>query len=239
MFSALAWQSRDPRQEHYDAALVVLGYLVSTKELGITYGGPIITPFGLSAKPPDLDAVHGLHCYHDSSWGTQPRPMGGYVIMYCNGALDYGAKAVKIVPASSCEAETAVASVATKAMCFTRENLRAQGMRLTGPTVMIGDNKAMYEMVQQEGASIRTRYYERATLLIKRAVLLLLLAPYLVSTQFMLADIFTKATEKAIFIRMRNRMMNVHAGLRSELMLTLEIAHGAVCNSARRLVGNL
>ena len=229
----------DPRQEHYDAALVVLGYLVSTKELGITYGGPIITPFGLSAKPPDLDAVHGLHCYHDSSWGTQPRPMGGYVIMYCNGALDYGAKAVKIVPASSCEAETAVASVATKAMCFTRENLRAQGMRLTGPTVMIGDNKAMYEMVQQEGASIRTRYYERATLLIKRAVLLLLLAPYLVSTQFMLADIFTKATEKAIFIRMRNRMMNVHAGLRSELMLTLEIAHGAVCNSARRLVGNL
>jgi len=104
---------------------------------------------------------------------------------------------------------------------------------------MIGDNKAMYEMVQQEGASIRTRYYERATLLIKRAVLLLLLAPYLVSTQFMLADIFTKATEKAIFIRMRNRMMNVHAGLRSELMLTLEIAHGAVCNSARRLVGNL
>ena len=104
---------------------------------------------------------------------------------------------------------------------------------------MLGDNKAMYDMVQQEGASIRTRYYERATLLIKRAILLLLLTPYLVSTQFMLADIFTKAPEKAIFVRMRNRMMNVHSGLRSELMLTMEIAHGAVCNSVRRLIGNL
>ena len=229
----------DPRQEHYDAALVVMGYLISTKELGITYGGPIVTPFGLPEKPPGFDESYGLHCYHDSSWGTQPRPMGGYAIMYCNGALDYGAKAVKIVPASSCEAETAVGSTAAKAMCFTRENLRAQGMKLTGPTPMLGDNKAMYEMIQHEGCSVRTRYYERATLLIKRAVLLLLLAPYLVSTNFMLADIFTKATEKAIFIRMRNRMMNVHSSLRSELMLSLEISHGAVCNSIRRLVGGL
>ena len=32
--------------------------------------------------------------------------------MYCNGAIDWSAKLVKIVPDSTCEAETAVASVA-------------------------------------------------------------------------------------------------------------------------------
>ena len=29
----------DPRQCHYDAGLVVAGYLVATKSMGITYGG--------------------------------------------------------------------------------------------------------------------------------------------------------------------------------------------------------
>ena len=87
---------------------------------------------------------------------------------------------------------------------------------------MLGDNKAMYENVQKEGATARTRYYERATLLIRRAVLLLILKPFLVSTNFMLADIFTKCTEKGTFIRMRNRMMNTHSALRSELMLAMD-----------------
>jgi len=31
----------DPRQCHYDAALVVAGYLWATKDLGITYGGKL------------------------------------------------------------------------------------------------------------------------------------------------------------------------------------------------------
>ena len=104
---------------------------------------------------------------------------------------------------------------------------------------MIGDNKALFDNVQKEGASTRTRYYERATLLIKRAVLLLILKPYLVSTQYMLADIFTKATEKATFIRLRNRMMNVNSSLRSELMLSLETAHGVVRGLASRLTASL
>ena len=49
-------------------------------------------------------------------------------------------------------------------------------------TPTLGDNQAMYRMVTQEGATSRTRYYERATMLIKRAVLMLLLQPYLVGT---------------------------------------------------------
>ena len=58
---------------------------------------------------------------------------------------------------------------------------------------MLGDNQAMYTLITQEGATSRTRYYERATMLIKRAVLMLLLVPLFISTKHMLADIFTKA----------------------------------------------
>ena len=99
--------------------------------------------------------------------------MGGYGIFLLNGLIAWSAKAIKIVPDSTCEAELAQGSRAAKESLFVRmlhrENLRP----LKGPTLMIGDNKPSYEMIKHEGASARTRYYERATLLIKRAVLLL------------------------------------------------------------------
>ena len=68
--------------------------------------------------------------------------------------------------------------------------LRAARRKVIGPTPMLGDNKAYTEIVQQEGASARTRYYERAVLLVKRAVLLLIMSVYLIGTDSMSADIF-------------------------------------------------
>ena len=84
----------DPRQIHYDAALVVIGYLVSTKNLGITFGGHLRTPLGLVSAPFGFVQSLGLHCYHDSSWGRVPRPMGGYVIMHNVGCVDWASKSV-------------------------------------------------------------------------------------------------------------------------------------------------
>ena len=99
----------------------------------------------------------------------------------------------------------------------------------------MGDNKANDTTSQQLGSTARTRYYERAVLLFKRAVLLLILSPYLVKIDQMMADIFTKATEKAIFIRMRNAMMNVHGPLRG----ALERSYHASTGSLRRLAGSI
>ena len=228
-----------PRECHYNAGLVVLGYLVRTKRLGITYGGKLRVPIGLSEFPVGFEESCGLYCAHDSSWGTRPRPMGGYVVMYNNGAVDWGSKGVKIVPDSSCEAETAVASVAAKATCFSRELNKFHGRKLKGPTAMLGDNKAMYDIVQQEGASSRTRYYERATLLIKRTVLLLIAKPYLIRTTDMIADIFTKAVEKNAFVKFRNVIMNVHSGMQAMLAIAVSYLHGDARYLATRLANKL
>jgi hypothetical protein len=59
----------------------------------------------------------------------------------------------------------------------------------------------MVELVTKEGASSRTRHFERATVLIKYAVLQLIVAVYLIGTKFMCADIFTKATDELTFKR--------------------------------------
>ena len=69
--------------------------------------------------------------------------MGGYVVMYCNGPVDWSAGTLKIIPDSTHEAESAIASRATKATCFVRELLRNNGRKLYGPTAMLGDNDAL------------------------------------------------------------------------------------------------
>ena len=99
----------------------------------------------------------------------------------------------------------------------------------------LGDNKSNHTTSQQIGASSRTRYYERATLLFKRAVLLLILSPSIVTTDNMVADIFTKATDKSTFVRMRNSMMNIHGPLRT----ALEHSYTAATGSLRRLIGSV
>ena len=138
------------------------------------------------------------------------------------------------MPDSTHEAEAAQASRAAKAGIYARQLLLNNGRKITGPTVCLGDNKSNQTTSQQVGASARTRYYERATLLFKRAVLLLILKPYLVGTKDMMADMFTKAVDKPTFVRMRNGMMNIHGGLRS----TLERSYNASTGQLRRLIGS-
>ena len=226
----------DPRQVHYDAGLVVAGYLCHNKSLGITYGGSIRVPYGLPSAPIGFSESRGLYTAHDSSWGTRPKPLGGYVIMYLNGAVDWSAKQVKIIPDSSCEAETAVASLAAKATCFIRGVLRFHHRPVAASTPLIGDNQAMHTLITNEGATSRTRYYERATLLIKRAVLMLLLNPLLVATHYMIADMFTKALEKSSFIRFRNTVMNLNGSTRDTLQYALFSLHGEARRMAERLL---
>ena len=64
-------------------------------------------------------------------------------------------------------------------------------------------------------------------MLVKRAILLLLAAPYLVTTDYMAADIITKATDKGTFFKMRNYMMNINGNLRGSLSEALSACAGA------------
>ena len=97
----------------------------------------------------------------------------------------------------------------------------------------------MHTLITQEGATPRTRYYERATMLIKRAVLMLLLLPKLISTHCMIADLFTKALDKASFIKFRDVMMNNNAPLRDTLAAAACQLHGDASRMAKRLAAYL
>jgi len=53
------------RQKYF--ALCVLGYLLKTKDLGITYGRELRVPAGMGDYPEGFVASLGLHTFHDSS----------------------------------------------------------------------------------------------------------------------------------------------------------------------------
>ena len=100
---------------------------------------------------------------------------------------------------------------------------------------MLGDNDALFKTVKHEGHSARVRHYERATLLFKRAVLLLIVSAFKISDLDMAADIFTKPVEKAKFVRMRDYIMNVHSSLRGSIEDAMVCAVGA----SHRMMSNL
>ena len=206
--SSLGQYSQFPTQAHHDAVLYAMGYLFSDPDRGITYGGTLKIPYGLQAFPPYFNESRGLFAYTDSSWGTKPRPHGGHVVMRCNGAILWSAKTLKVVTDSTAHAETAEASRATKSVVFLRMGLEGIHRPAAGPTAILGDNSAMAELVNKEGASSRTRHFERATVLIKYAVLQLIVAVHLIGTKFMCADIFTKATDELTFKTMRSMIRN-------------------------------
>ena len=206
--SSLGQFSQSPTQAHHDALAYAMGYLFSDPDKGITFGGELKVPFGLETFPANFSESRGLYVATDSSWGTKARPHGGHVVMRCNGAVLWSAKTLKVVTDSTAHAETAEASRATKSVIFVRMVLVGISRGAVGPTAVLGDNSAMVELVTKEGASSRTRHFERATVLIKYAVLQLIVTVHLISTKFMCADVFTKATDEQTFKTMRSVLRN-------------------------------
>jgi len=201
--------STSPGQEHLAAAYNVLGYLVKTKHLGITFGGalkPIENMLGVQSE--GFVRSGGLHAFHDSSWGRAAYPMGGFVVMYGNGAISWSARQLKVVADSSAEAETAVASRAAKEVVAIRIVMEDLGCELWGPTPLIGDSQPTRDLIVKPGSSARTRYFERATMLVKRLYMKGVIEPYLVPTSSMVADIFTKSLDRNVFARHRDYMLN-------------------------------
>ena len=79
---------------------------------------------------------------------------------------------------------------------------------VTGPTLLLGDNSAMHDLVSKEGGSSRSRHFERATIFVKYAVMRLVVVCMLIGTRFMTADVFTKATDEGTFKTMRAILRN-------------------------------
>ena len=76
----------------------------------------------------------------------------------------------------------------------------------------MGDSKAARDWIVKEGSSKLSRHYDRAVAIVKRFFMVDVIAPWLVSTHMMVADIFTKALDKDTFYKHRDYLCNIEHG---------------------------
>ena len=185
--STLAKHLQNPSRECLQAALGVLSYIKRTRKLGLCYS--------------DSDS---LTLYTDSSWGTTPYPMAGHTIIYGGASISWASKALKIVPLSSAEAETAVLSTGCKDMMFVRQLLCELRPGKIGETLQaFCDNTAAIEIVRSHGAAGRTKHFERWITYVRDLYQRFILEVRHVTTDKMPADIFTKPLPFEPFTRFR------------------------------------
>ena len=206
--SVLGQHMQWPTQEAHDALLYVMGYVINNQHAKIVYGGKLRIPPGLHVAPPYFYDSYGFYVSHDSSWGKLPRPQAGHSAFRCNATIHWSSSPLKIVTTSTAHAESAEMARALKTVIFGRILQEDSGRPVQGPTAMLGDNSACHELVQKEGSSQLTRHFERAIAAIKYAIIMLNVKSYLVSTEFMTSDIFTKAVDEETFHWCKHELRN-------------------------------
>ena len=206
--SRLGSFSNGPNKQHRDAVLMLMGYMIKNMDRGITYGGKLKIPFGLTQYPEYFVESRGFYAVSDSSWATRAKPQGGHALMRANGVVLWSSRGLKIVADSSAHAETAEASRATKSTVFMRMVQDNVKRPVLGPTLLLCDSSACVDMVVKEGSSSKSRHFERTTIFVKYMVMKLVVACKLISTRMMIADIFTKATDEQTFTLMRGVLRN-------------------------------
>lgn len=201
-----------PTKEAFESLMYAIGYVVNHESDYIEYGGELKKPQGLDKMPMYFEESTGLYVIHDSSWGKEVLPYAGHVVMRANGAMYWSTAKLKVIADSTCHAETAEASRATKSVIFARTLARVTRRPVMGGTYALGDNSASYLSIQKEGSSQRNRWFERATILVKFAVLKNIIVPMLVKTKLMVADIFTKPVDEETFEFCKHEMRNMQRG---------------------------
>ena len=79
--------------------------------------------------------------------------MAGYVITLNDGVVSYAAKKLKVVAASSCEAEYAAATMCAHDLTFIRNVCEDLGMTIEGAIPLFVDNSACVTICKDVGVS--------------------------------------------------------------------------------------
>lgn len=183
----LAQFLKEPRQDHWDAALRVLRYLKQSPGQGI-----FLRPDCLS-----------LEAYCDSDWASCPltrRSITGYFITLGGCPISWKTKKQTTVSRSTAEAEYRAMAATVSELIWLRSLLSCLGVRLTGPTKLFCDNQAALHIAANPVFHERTKHIEIDCHFVREHIKSGLVTTSHVSTQLQLADVFTKALGRDRFL---------------------------------------
>ena len=189
--STLARFCSNPGPSHYAALMRTLGYLHSTAHLV------------LCLQPTTSE----LEVYSDASWLTRNSVSGG-LILYRRCPIAWWSRLQKSVSASTAEAETFAAALASREAIYVRDLLADLSFGVTRPTPLYLDSKAALDLAVDPVAFKKTKHILRHAFELRDRVARRLFTPSFVPSEDQLADIFTKALRVAPHQTMLHRLLS-------------------------------
>ena len=190
-----------PGLNAYFAVLDLIIYCYRNKDIDVIvytighYTMPRCIP---ESKRTFFNNCFGAHAFCDASWLL--RSVSGYVIMMCNGPVDWSSKLIRVICHSSSEAEIASGCFSGKRTVFLVQLLGEFGVKFGGKMIMLIDNTAAMDLSQKLGVQTRTAHFLRWQHYLRWLVLHQYVELYFVPTKEQLADIFTKVLDMSTYL---------------------------------------
>ena len=189
--SVLARFVSNPAHAHFVAMQRVLTYLHNTRDLGLRFAPHV---------------AKGLEVYTDADWSTKFSTAGCVAMLY-GCPVHWHTRLQRSVSHSTAEAEYVAASMAARELCFLRELLLDMDKLPVGPTPMLMDSKSAIDMAFDPVAFKKTKHILRDAEFLRDMVAREVTVPRHVSSADQLADGFTKALPRLVFLAMRDRLV--------------------------------
>ncbi len=182
-----------PTDAHWAAIQHVLRYIKGTLDLGILYS-------------PDDRPMTGYSAYLNSDWGgcvTTSRSTAGFAFCIAGGAVSWSSKVQSHVAELSTEAEYLALSSAANEAIFLSQLLGELGYPPPTPPIIFGDNQGAIALSKNLVFAGRLRHLRLKEHAIRERVAFKELSVSYISTDQMVANTFTKAPPRPLFLQHR------------------------------------
>ena len=137
--------------------------------------------------------------------------------MMCNAAISWASRQLKLVPLSTCEAETACGALACRDLRYvqlvllelTTGSVGLFPVAPTSQTPVLTDSQSCRDVVENPGVTARTRHYERWIHFVRALHSALHIRLHLVKTAEMVANVFTKAVGRGELVSAAAVLLNL------------------------------
>jgi hypothetical protein len=198
--SAVSRYMANHGDKHWAAVLRILKYIKNTRTQVLRFPH---NPTGTGQLV--------LASYCDADWASEEdgrRSQGGYICTINGAAVACRSMRQRIVTLSSMESEYVSAGEAAKEVIWLRLLLKEMGYPQPGPTIIWEDNRAAICLSENPTNHNRTKHIDVRHHWLRQLVHDKIVKLQAIKTTDQLADILTKNTERSLFIKLRNRVIN-------------------------------